>query len=56
MVKKDMPLRGSLRNEAREMTACQTHPDFPSLMLPIPSVVEVNGADLDSQCRGGKWS
>ena len=31
MVKKDLPLRGSLRNEAREMTACKTHPDCPSL-------------------------
>ena len=28
-VKKDFPLRGILRNEAREMTACSTHPDCP---------------------------
>ena len=32
MVEKDLPLRGSLRNEAREMTACETHPDCPSLI------------------------
>ena len=28
--KEDLPLRGTLRNEAREMTACSTHPDCPS--------------------------
>ena len=32
MVKKDLPLRGSLRNDAREMTACKNHPDCPSLI------------------------
>ena len=26
MVKNDLPLRGCLRNDAREMTACKTHP------------------------------
>ena len=30
--KKDLPLRGTLRNEAREMTARKTHPDCPSLI------------------------
>ena len=33
IVKKDLPLRGSLRNEAWEMTACKTHPDCPSLTI-----------------------
>ena len=27
MVEKDLPLGGSLRNDAREMTACKNHPD-----------------------------
>ena len=46
MVKKDLPLRGGHRNEAPEMTACEI---VDKLMLPIPSIVEVNGADLDDR-------
>ena len=48
-------LRGILRNEAREMTACSTQPDCPSfygLVLPIPCVVEVNGIDFDVRVKG----
>ena len=33
MVKNDLPLRGNLRNDVREMTAGRTHPDCPSSRL-----------------------
>ena len=33
VVKNDLPLRGNLRNDAREMTACRTHPDCPTLTI-----------------------
>ena len=55
MVKQDLPFRGILRNEAREMTACSTHPECPSfhdLMLPIPGVMEVHELDRDVRVKG----
>ena len=46
MVKKDLPLRGLLRNEAREMTAYSNHLDCPFSRLDVAHF----------QCRGGKWT
>ena len=37
MVKKDLPFRSTLRNDAREMTSCETQmPFIDNLMLAIP--------------------
>ena len=53
MVKKDLPLRGNLRNDVREMTACSTHPDCPSLTTWYgwSGIVEINGGNFDVRVK-----
>ena len=52
MVKLDLPFRGILRNEAREMTACSTHVLLSRLDVARSFVVEVNGLDSDVRVTG----
>ena len=50
VVKSDLPLRGNLRDDTREMTACRTHPDCPS---PRPAAAHLwyRGGNLDVRVK-----
>ena len=50
VVKNDLPLRGSRRNDALDMTPCSTDPDSPIfhvVQLAVSGIMEVNGSSLD---------